>query len=115
MALRYCSPDGTLDEGYNPNGSANAIAGLRNEAGNVLGMMPHPEHAVDPDLGPTGGQHILEWLLAAAGGGVGARKEHPPAVEIELCLGAECEFQVRHRGRGVPQLERALAAAIERP
>jgi phosphoribosylformylglycinamidine (FGAM) synthase-like amidotransferase family enzyme len=33
----------------------------------VLGMMPHPEHAVDPDLGPTGGQFVLEWLLALAG------------------------------------------------
>jgi phosphoribosylformylglycinamidine synthase len=66
VALRYCSPDGTADESYNPNGAAHAIAGLRNEAGNVLGMMPHPEHAVDPDLGPTGGQHILQWFLAAA-------------------------------------------------
>ena len=46
--------------------STHAIAGLWNEAGNVLGMMPHPEHAVDPDLGPTGGQHVFQWLLTAA-------------------------------------------------
>jgi phosphoribosylformylglycinamidine synthase subunit PurQ / glutaminase len=67
VALRYCSPDGTLDDGYVPNGSTHAIAGVRNREGNVLGMMPHPEHAVDPDLGPTGGQQIFQWLLSAAG------------------------------------------------
>ena len=60
------------DERFNPNGAAHNIAGLRNEAGNVLGMMPHPEHAVDPDLGPTGGQHIFSWLFAMAGGRVRA-------------------------------------------
>jgi phosphoribosylformylglycinamidine synthase subunit PurQ / glutaminase len=38
--------------GGNPNGSANAIAGVRNEEGNVVGLMPHPEHAVDPLTGP---------------------------------------------------------------
>ena len=37
-----------------------------NEAGNVLGLMPHPEHAVDLDLSPIGRQPILEWLLSAA-------------------------------------------------
>jgi phosphoribosylformylglycinamidine synthase subunit PurQ / glutaminase len=66
VAFRYCSSDGSLDERFNPNGSANAIAGIRNERGNVVGMMPHPEHAVDPDLGPTGGQAVFEWLLAMA-------------------------------------------------
>jgi phosphoribosylformylglycinamidine synthase I len=66
VAMRYCAPDGTLDERFNPNGSAHGIAGLRNERGNVLGMMPHPEHAVDPDLGPTGGHAVFDWLLSAA-------------------------------------------------
>ena len=66
MAFRYCAPDGSVDERFNPNGATHAIAGLRNEAGNILGLMPHPEHAVDPDLGPTGGQSVLEWLLSAA-------------------------------------------------
>ena len=37
----------------NPNGSANGIAGICNAAGNVLGLMPHPEHAVDPLTGPS--------------------------------------------------------------
>jgi len=39
--------------GDNPNGSANDIAGIANEAGNVVGLMPHPEHAVDPLTGPS--------------------------------------------------------------
>lgn len=61
--LRYCAPNGEIDENENPNGSADNIAGLRNERGNVVGMMPHPEHAVDPDLGPTGGAPLLASLL----------------------------------------------------
>ncbi len=67
VLLRYCSPQGVVDDAFNPNGAARGIAGIRNEAGNVFGMMPHPEHAVDPDLGPTGGQVVFEWLLARAG------------------------------------------------
>jgi phosphoribosylformylglycinamidine synthase I len=66
VAMRYCAPDGAIDDSYNPNGSVHNIAGLRNEAGNVLGMMPHPEHAVDPDLGPTGGHAVFDWLLSEA-------------------------------------------------
>ena len=64
VVARYVvDPDRGLD---NPNGSYRDIAGVRNERGNVVGLMPHPEHAVDPDLGPTGGQAILGWLLSAA-------------------------------------------------
>ena len=48
------------------NGSRDRVAGVADEAGNVLGLMPHPEHAVDPLLGPTGGVPILEGLVAAA-------------------------------------------------
>jgi phosphoribosylformylglycinamidine synthase I len=66
VALRYCSPAGEVSDAYNPNGAARNIAGVWNAGRNVLGLMPHPEHAVDPDLGPTGGQAILGWLLAAA-------------------------------------------------
>jgi phosphoribosylformylglycinamidine synthase subunit PurQ / glutaminase len=66
VAFRYCSSSGEVDDRFNPNGAANNIAGVFNAGGNVLGMMPHPEHAVDPDLGPTGGQQVLQWLLAAA-------------------------------------------------
>ena len=46
--------------GQNPNGSARDIAGVRNEAGNVLGLMPHPEHAVDPLTGSTDGLRVFE-------------------------------------------------------
>jgi len=72
VALRYCSPNGEVSDSYNPNGAARNIAGVWNADRNVLGLMPHPEHAVDPDLGPTGGQAILGWLLSAARGRVPA-------------------------------------------
>jgi phosphoribosylformylglycinamidine synthase I len=48
------------------NGSRDRIAGVANDAGNVLGLMPHPEHAVDPLLGPTGGVPLLQGLIASA-------------------------------------------------
>jgi phosphoribosylformylglycinamidine synthase subunit PurQ / glutaminase len=67
VVFRYCAADGTVgDDADNPNGSANAIAGVRNAAGNVVGLMPHPEHAVDPDIGPTGGQALFASLLTQA-------------------------------------------------
>ncbi len=50
----------------NPNGSVAAIAGVTNEAGTVFGLMPHPEHAVDPLLGSTDGALILGSLVDAA-------------------------------------------------
>jgi phosphoribosylformylglycinamidine synthase subunit PurQ / glutaminase len=56
----------------NPNGSVDAIAGVANAAGNVVGLMPHPEHAVDPLLGSTDGRRLLDGLLALAGRGVAA-------------------------------------------
>jgi phosphoribosylformylglycinamidine synthase I len=49
------------------NGSRDRIAGVANEDGNVVGLMPHPEHAVDALLGPTGGRPLLEGLVARAG------------------------------------------------
>jgi phosphoribosylformylglycinamidine synthase subunit PurQ / glutaminase len=66
VAFRYSSPDGVVDDAHNPNGATNNVAGIRNERGNVVGLMPHPEHAVDPDTGPTGGQPMFASLLAAA-------------------------------------------------
>jgi phosphoribosylformylglycinamidine synthase len=48
------------------NGSRDRVAGVSNRDGNVLGLMPHPEHAVDPLLGPTGGVPLLEGLIAVA-------------------------------------------------
>jgi phosphoribosylformylglycinamidine synthase I len=72
VVFRYSARDGRLEEAYNPNGATNHVAGIRNDAGNVVGLMPHPEHAVDPDVGPTGGQPLFASLLATALAGVGA-------------------------------------------
>ena len=57
IALRYTD---------DVNGAVGRIAGVTNEAGNVLGLMPHPEHAVDALLGPTGGVAVLHGLIDAA-------------------------------------------------
>lgn len=64
VLARYCEPDGTLTEQANPNGSVAAIAGVTNERGNVVGLMPHPEHAVDALLGGTDGRRLLSAVLA---------------------------------------------------
>jgi phosphoribosylformylglycinamidine synthase len=66
VVFRYAAHDGIVDDEHNPNGATNAIAGVTNAAGNVVGLMPHPEHAIDPDVGPTGGQPLFASLLAAA-------------------------------------------------
>ena len=66
VVFRYCSPTGDPADEANPNGASNAIAGIRNEGGNVVGLMPHPEHAVDPDVGATGGQPMFAALLSIA-------------------------------------------------
>jgi phosphoribosylformylglycinamidine synthase subunit PurQ / glutaminase len=72
---RYYAPEEVLDEleekgqialhyapGQNPNGSVRDIAGVTNEAGNVFGLMPHPEHAIDPLTGSTDGRRIFEAM-----------------------------------------------------
>ncbi len=66
VVFRYASRDGIVDAAHNPNGATDNIAGVRNEAGNVVGLMPHPEHAVDPDIGPVGGQPLFASLLRSA-------------------------------------------------
>jgi phosphoribosylformylglycinamidine synthase len=66
VVFRYTDPKGEVVDAHNPNGAANGIAGLRNAKGNVVGLMPHPEHAVDPDTGPTGGQPLFHSLLERA-------------------------------------------------
>ena len=58
----------TYAPGQNPNGALADIAGVRNARGNVVGLMPHPEHAVDPLLGPTGGRALFESVLGAMAG-----------------------------------------------
>jgi phosphoribosylformylglycinamidine synthase subunit PurQ / glutaminase len=70
----------TYAPGHNPNGSLADIAGVCNPEGNVVGLMPHPEHAVDPLLGPTGGRPILESVLEGSGEpGTGAPEDQAPA------------------------------------
>ncbi len=64
VVFRYVTPTGGLGEGSNPNGSAHNIAGIVNAARNVLGMMPHPERAVEPLLGSTDGRGLFESLSA---------------------------------------------------
>ncbi len=63
VVFRYCARDGRLDDEANVNGSANAIAGVCNPAGNVAGLMPHPERASEAELGGAGGRGILEALV----------------------------------------------------
>ncbi len=70
IVLRYVLPDGSLGPGSNPNGSAHHIAGIVNERRNVLGMMPHPERAVEPILGSTDGRGIFESLADHLAGSV---------------------------------------------
>jgi phosphoribosylformylglycinamidine synthase len=62
VVFRYTSPDGTITTDSNPNGSLDDIAGICNEGRNVLGMMPHPERASEPELGGTEGFKIFESL-----------------------------------------------------
>ncbi len=63
VVFRYCDPAGTLTEEANVNGSLHAIAGLCNKNRNVMGMMPHPERAVEPVLGSVDGLVVLQSLL----------------------------------------------------
>jgi phosphoribosylformylglycinamidine synthase I len=65
VAFRYCSAAGGVDDAANPNGSFGDIAGILDERGNVLGMMPHPERLADPELGGIDGRVMFEGLLAA--------------------------------------------------
>ncbi|MCO5223563.1 MAG: phosphoribosylformylglycinamidine synthase subunit PurQ, partial [Thermomicrobiales bacterium] len=63
IVFRYCEPDGTVTPDANFNGSVRSIAGVCNERGNVVGMMPHPERAADPILGGTDGLKLLSSAL----------------------------------------------------
>ena len=63
VVFRYSPNRLQAEEAYNPNGSMRDIAGIVNREGNVLGMMPHPERAVDPLLGPADGLPLFESIL----------------------------------------------------
>jgi phosphoribosylformylglycinamidine synthase I len=64
IVFRYCSLNGEITERDNPNGSLEAIAGIINEHGNVIGMMPHPERAVDQLLGSADGRYLFESMIS---------------------------------------------------
>src|ERR1700686_2536134 len=63
VLFRYASPDGMVDPNWNHNGALNAIAGIVNERGNVLGMMPHPENHVEAVMGCTDGRGLFAGLV----------------------------------------------------
>jgi phosphoribosylformylglycinamidine synthase len=65
IAFRYCDDTGKTDASSNPNGSIDNIAGVLNEKGNVLGMMPHPERLADPLLGGLDGRPMFDGLIEA--------------------------------------------------
>jgi phosphoribosylformylglycinamidine synthase len=72
VAFRYCTADGEVTADANPNGSLRNIAGIVNERGNVLGMMPHPERASEPLMGGSDGlvlwRSVIEAGVAAVTG-----------------------------------------------
>ncbi len=65
VVFRYVDAAGETTQSANPNGSWHNIAGLRNASGNVLGMMPHPERAMEPLLGSSDGVGVFESLVAS--------------------------------------------------
>ena len=65
VVFRYCDPQGRTTAASNPNGAVNNIAGICNEARNVVGLMPHPERACEPVLGSSDGLVILESVVSA--------------------------------------------------
>jgi len=68
LVMRYCDAEGNVSDNDNPNGSMEAVAGVVNEKGNVLGMMPHPERCSEDELGNTDGikifKSIVQWASA---------------------------------------------------
>ena len=63
IAFKYATVSGELTEDANPNGSLNNIAGIYNKAGNVLGLMPHPERLIGDELGGIDGKRFFDHLV----------------------------------------------------
>ncbi len=72
VVFRYVTATGDASDSANPNGSLRNIAGIVNAQGNVLGMMPHPERAMEPALGSTDGLPLFQSILESMLGGVQA-------------------------------------------
>ena len=67
IVFRYCNRKGEITDEANPNGSLDAIAGICNEKGNVLGMMPHPERCAESILGSEDGKLIFKSIVKKTG------------------------------------------------
>jgi phosphoribosylformylglycinamidine synthase I len=65
IVFRYCASSGEITASANPNGSLDNIAGICSPGGNVVGMMPHPERAAEPELGYTDGMKVFESVVGA--------------------------------------------------
>lgn len=65
IAFRYCDAEGRATSGANPNGSYDNIAGVFNDTKNVLGLMPHPEDAVEPIHGSLDGKPLFDGIVRA--------------------------------------------------
>ena len=63
VLYRYTAPDGSIEPKWNVNGASNSIAGVLNDRGNVLGLMPHPENHVEASLGSTDGRGLFAGLV----------------------------------------------------
>lgn len=62
VIFHYCDENGNVDTAHNPNGAVRNIAGIKNKAGNVFGMMPHPERAINTELGNIDGKVVFDIL-----------------------------------------------------
>jgi phosphoribosylformylglycinamidine synthase len=91
IVLRYCLPDGTIPNGdYSPNGARGGIAGIVNEQGNVMGLMPHPERMIESLLGGDDGKNILQGRQGrgpCTRYGCECRQETVPPVGRDKALG----------------------------
>lgn len=69
VLFRYCDADGKVTDAANPNGATGNVAGIVDESGNVLGMMPHPERVCEDILGGTDGRFIFQSMIDSVLGG----------------------------------------------
>jgi hypothetical protein len=99
VLYRYCSADGVVDEESNINGAAQSIAGIVNERGNVLGMMPHPENHVEDIMGCTDGRGLFAGL---------ARIWKKPR---EIACNRDWQPRLRHCCDGLPPTRRTIQAS----
>jgi phosphoribosylformylglycinamidine synthase len=122
VVFRYCSADGGVTEAANPNGSTRNIAGICNAAGNVVGLMPHPERACEALLGPRGRgrtRPVRERAgLAHRGSGagvtaMGTRRREKMEPEVDARAGGGTRHDARRiraavrRARAEPLVHRA--------